>query len=89
MNRCIVKVRQMAANLDLFGLQETHSTPERAIAIESEFRHHSVFWSHCSLQRGGVALGISHEFLARFSVASWKEVEIGRVGKLELRGSQG
>ena len=89
MNRRIAKVRQYSSNLDMLGLQETHSTPERALALESEFRQHAFFWSHCSLQKGGVALGISHEFMSRFSKASWTEIEQGRVGKLELRGSQG
>ena len=39
--------------------------------------------------RGGVALAISHEFLAQFSSASWIKGETGRVEKLELRGSMG
>ena len=70
-------------------MQETHSTLERAQAVESEFRNHSLFWSHCSLQKGGIAVGISHEFLLRFTRVAWKEIEQGRVGKIELRGSQG
>ena len=89
MNRRIAKVRSMASTLDFFALQETHSSADRALAIESEFHQHVFFWSHCSLLKGGLALGISCEFLGRFAVASWKEIEQGRVGKLELRGSNG
>ena len=50
MSRLMLKVRSMGRNLDFFSLQETHSTPERAIAIEDELEQHAVFWSHCSLQ---------------------------------------
>ena len=79
----------MSSSLDFFGLQETHSCPERAAALESEFPNHVLFWSHCTLKKGGLALGVSSKFLHQFEHISWIEVEIGRVGKLELRGSRG
>ena len=58
MSRLMFKVRSMGRNLDFFSLQETHSTPERAMAIEDELKQHAVFWSHCSLQCGGVAVWV-------------------------------
>ena len=66
MSRRMAKTRQMAMNLDFFGIQETHSTPERAAAVQSEFKSHVLFWSHCSLQKGGLLLGISKQFTVLF-----------------------
>ena len=87
MNRRINKVR--SANVDFFGLQETHSFPARAAALQHEFPQHMLYWSHCSRQRGGLALCISHSFLTKFATATWVQVEPGRIGKLQLRGRQG
>ena len=67
MSRRIAKVRQMCSKLDFFGLQETHSSPERAAALQNEFPEHLLFWSHCSLQRGGLALGVATSFLQQFA----------------------
>ena len=89
MTKRFAKVRSMAAKVGFLALQETHSSPERAAAVQCEFPSHALFWSHCSLQRGGLALGVSKEFICRFSAASWKEIEKGRAAKLELRGPQG
>lgn len=89
MSRRIKRVRGMCASLDFFGIQETHSSPERVAALQTEFPNHVLFWSHCSQMKGGLALGISVAFLEKFSHCSWKEIEQGRVGKLELRGRGG
>ena len=89
MTRRIHKVRKYAEKLDLFGLQETHSSPERAAALQGEFPNHVLFWSHCSVQRGGLAVGVSKAFLKNFCRATWTEVEQGRIGKLELEGPKG
>ena len=86
MSRRISTVRSMSQDLDYFGLQETHASPERALALETEFKQHCFFWSHCSLQKGGLALAVSHNFLARFAHVAWIEIEQGKVGKLELMG---
>ena len=84
MSRRIALARNMSSKLDFFGLQETHSTPERAAALQSEFSRHVLFWSHCSLQRGGLAPGISTEFLKnlcllrreRLSRAEWVNLSL-------------
>ena len=89
MNRRINKVRGLCAKVDFFGLQETHSTPERALALQHEFPEHVFFWSHCSQARGGLAICVSKKFLHQFSTAAWLEIQEGRVGKLELRGPNG
>ena len=85
----MIKVFGKGTNLDCFALQETHSRLERTLAIEHELKHHAVLWSHCSLQRGGLALGGAHDFLTRFSSIGWQQLEQGRIEKLELRGHQG
>ena len=89
MNRRLSRVKDLSNKLDFFGLQETHSTPERAAALQIEFPKHSLFWSHCTLQRGGLALGVYTKFLQRFSSVCWIEIQPGRIGKLELRGRDG
>ena len=71
MRRRMAKVHKLASSLDFVAVQETPSTPERAASVQTEFHFYVFFWSHCTLQRGGLALGVSVELLSHFSHISF------------------
>ena len=79
---------------DILALQETHSTPANTARLLLPHTH-AFWWSHDTQHTGGVAVGVSKSFLARFGQgvpgqgAEWVEIAPGRVAILRLEGPRG
>jgi len=76
---------------DFIGIQETHSTDGFVRAMRS-FTNTTAVWARGSQQSGGIGLLVKNEFLSKFgciSEHSWKVLEEGRIGCLQLCGPQG